>query len=486
MRPSWRPEGATLAETLRGPVAPVADAGPNVLLVTAAQLRFDCVGALGNPVIRTPSLDALAAGGIVFRNAYTASTDGAAARRSLLSGIAPSAAAGRGMEPAGLLRGFHERGYRTAAIGDVPLFRGGCDGAVDTLHTVRRDVPGREPDDYHDGFLAEHGLGRGSGHDSAGEEGWAAPLTEGPDDGRAGPAAQPRRLSDDLSHTAWIADRAIGWLASHDPALPFFAWTSFLEPHDPYAPPAPYAEAYQPDAIPLPPGGSRWRSKPLLTVPRDARLGGDASPCAREGPLRRAAALYYGLVSHLDHHVGRILSALGRLGLRDRTIVIVTSDHGDYLGQYGLCATRPNVPYDALARVPLIVGLPAGTPGERGASCAALVSTMDILPTLAGMAGVDAPRGAQGRDVRGVLRDPGTSRNQPVFVETGAFRAVRSERYKYVYSGRWSEGELYDVLADPFEMSDLSDELPEVVRDHRGLLLDWAIACGMEGGTEMG
>jgi len=172
--------------------------------------------------------------------------------------------------------------------------------------------------------------------------------------------------------------------------------------------------------------------------------------------------------------------------------VIFTSDHGDYLGQYGLFLKHPNLPYDALARVPLIVRSPSTPPEGRGARSPAPVSLMDLLPTALAANGVALPDYVQGRPLGDLLADPTRTRENPVFIETGPYRAVRSARFKYLHAGGGTvggdgggrsgapRGELYDVLDDPYEPRDLGAELPGVAEEHRRLLLDWAIACAWD------
>ena len=455
---------------------------PNVLLITADQLRYDCIGAAGNTVIRTPHIDALARSGVAFQNAYTPATICVPARQSILTGQAPSAHGSmtvRSAIPEGrdtLVKRLRERGYRTAAFGKMHFWPVYADYGFDHMELAEQDGPGWRIDDYHAGYLKDHGLvDRWDLWDQ--QEGYR---TQAPRSYWESYGAAASELPEEHYHTTWIADRTIAWLEARAPSEPFFAWTSFIKPHHPFDPPRPYDALYDPRDVPVPPRNDLWRSKPLLTEFEDPRLGYFDTRSMGDDDLRRVIAMYYGLITHIDHHLGRIVAALDRLGLADTTTVVFTSDHGDYLGQYGLFLKHPNVPYDALARVPLIIR-PAGMSSQAaGTRASALVSTMDLLPTVLASAGVDLPEYVQGRNLTTLFDDPAASLNDPVFIETGSFRAVRTERFAAIHSGSTGTTELYDVLDDPYQTKDLSSELPDIVEQHRRLLLDWAIACSWD------
>lgn len=455
---------------------------PNVLLITADQLRYDCLGVAGNRVIRTPHIDALARSGINFENAYTPATICVPARQSILTGQTPSAHGAmtvRSAIPEGrdtLVKRLRDHGYDTAAVGKMHFWPVYADYGFDHMELAEQDGPGWQIDDYHAGYLKERGLvDQWDLWDQQEPYRKEAPASYWEHYG-----ATASELPDEHYHTTWIADRTIAWLEARDPDEPFFAWASFIKPHHPFDPPRPYDTLYDPQEVPLPSRDELWQSKPLLTELGDPRLGYFDTRSMREDDLRRVIAMYYGLITHLDHHLGRIVAALERLGLAETTTVVFTSDHGDYLGQYGLFLKHPNVPYDPLARVPLIVRPAGARPETLGTRARALVSTMDLLPTVLAGAGIDVPAYVQGRDLSSVLDDPATVLNEPVFVETGPYRAVRTERYTAIHAGTTGTTELYDAIDDPHQTRDLSAELPEIVEQHRRLLLDQAIASAWD------
>lgn len=454
---------------------------PHILFITADQLRWDCLGCAGHPVVQTPHIDRLAHSGIAFTSAYVPATLCVPSRQSILSGMYPSAHGARGnrsalpettpMLPA-LLR---QAGYHTAAFGKMHFRPTYARYGFDLMQLAEQDGEGRLDDDYHSRYLAGLGL----------EDTWdlidqvKSYRDHAPADYWQTYGAQVSSLPDEHYHTTWIADRAIDYLSEAAASdTPFFAWLSFIKPHHPFDPPAPYDRLYDPAAVTLPEPRDGWEGKPLLTAFGDPRAGYFDVRAMTEAQLRRVAALYYGLITHLDHHIGRVLAALAAHGLAERTLVIFASDHGDYLGQYGLFLKHPNVPYDALAKVPFIFA-GAGVNGA-GRLYDAPVSLLDLLPTLVDLAGAGLPPFYQGMSLAPLLDDAEARlHSRPVFCETeGDIKMVRTERYKYLYGGGIEE--LYDLDTDPLETQSIAALMPDIAAQHRALLLDWLIECGWD------
>ncbi len=458
----------------------MGSAGPrrNVLLITADEMRHDCLGVAGHPAVRTPHLDALAARGVRFTNAYTPFPVCVPARMSLLSGQYAHAhgavrnqtmlAPGQPTLP-GLLRAA---GYRTGAFGKMHFWPPYADVGFERMRLAEQNGAGWKIDDYHSDHLAARGLvdrwdlwdQQQPYRDQAPQAYWASF------------GARASELPEADYHTTWIADETISWLRSGD-ARPFFAWVSFIKPHHPFDPPRPWDALYDPGAMPALGDPAAALGKPLMTAGgrRDPRRGHFDLRGFTPQDFGRVAALYYATITHIDHHVGRILSALGDSGQLEDTLVVFASDHGDYMGDYGLILKSPSVPYDALAKVPLLVAGPGCRPGTTSD---ALVSLIDLLPTAAGAASVPVPASVQGRDLAPLLqRATGGPWRDAVFSESGDVKAVRTQRFKYLYNGRLGMEELYDVEADPGELVDLSRTAgaAAVIAGMRHRLLDWMI-----------
>lgn len=435
-------------------------ARPNILWMIADDHRFDALGAAGDPVVRTPALDALAAGGVHFRRNYIMGGNSGAVcvptRASILTGVNPLRAhvgsrpdgpPGAGIAPdlPTLPAVLRREGYRTFAIGKWHNDREGF---------ARGFAGGRH---LFFGGMSDHRRVPVHAYDPTG----AYP----PD---------ARRIAEGFS-SELFADAAIAFLRDQGAALdagrgsgpeapePFCLYVAFTAPHDPRMAPSPYAEMYPPEAVPLPPnfcpdhpfdnGDLHTRDEELAPHPRTPET------------VRRHIADYYAMVSHLDAQVGRILAALRATG-RDRdTIVVYTADHGLALGRHGLLG-KQNL-YDPSVRVPLILSGPGLPPGRR---VEALSMSYDLFPTLCALTGTPVPATVEGRSLL-----PLATGAQAVLHESAwamyryLQRMVTDGRWKLIRYYRSERGgtdrlQLFDLQDDPWEMRDLSAEAVQAPR----------------------
>jgi uncharacterized sulfatase len=271
--------------------------------------------------------------------------------------------------------------------------------------------------------------------------------------------------SADQLHDHAVADEAISFLASRrDRSRPFLAAVGFHSPHVPWQSTAAIhdslsdaafrLERLPTDATPLPAGAVAH--VPGLAVSDDLQ--------------RRTQQAYYAAVSLLDDQVGRVLAALERDGLADRTVVVFTSDHGYHLGWRGQWIKHSIS--EQVLRVPLIVRLPRGL---AGASTDGIVELLDLFPTFCDLAGIPAPAKLDGRSFAPLLRDADAAGKPAAFASMphmwGSGRTVRTARWRYVERLDGSS-ELYDHASDPDEYHDVSadPEHAEVIRQHAALL----------------
>lgn len=435
---------------------------PNVLLITADQLRWDALGCMGNEVIRTPNLDALAARGVQFHNAFTPNPICVPARASIMTGNYPQVCtgtknnAGRIREGQPLLTEVLKAvGYRTYALGKlhfVPYAGPGEPRLVHGFEHVELTESGRilaqfDPrgeqeglEDYFDylkrvgyaGYTRAHGIGNNDVHPSR------SPLPP--------------------EHTVdyWIADCALRQLERHQaesPEGPFFMWISSPKPHSPYDPPDPYDRLYDPREVPPPFGDESLleRINPYIEVSRVRHAQQTLSPQARQV----IKAYYYGCITWLDAMIGRVLDRLARDGVLERTLVLFTADHGDLMGDFGTWFKCNHM--NGSVRVPFIV---AGPGVARGAVSDALVGLQDILPTFAAAADADIGQAVQGCDLSLVLRAPAAAVREVYYSSTleGDFSSamVCDGAWKYVYSVANATEELYDQRQDPGEIDNLA------------------------------
>jgi arylsulfatase A-like enzyme len=244
---------------------------------------------------------------------------------------------------------------------------------------------------------------------------------------------------------------------------PNLLMVGFIKPHHPFDPPAGWADLYDPQALSPLPG---WTEQ----APDEARRGYFDYSTLTEPALRRVMALYYATISHIDHHVGQIVERLKAHGLYDNTLILYTSDHGEYLGfHHRLLKGGPM--YDPLVRVPLIVKYPgAARAGERNDG---LVSHVDLAPTLLAAAGVEAPAYWPGVDL-----GLDTAGREHVFAEDrrGAAYMARSRTGKLL-CGPGPARRFFDLTADPLEMADRRDDpaCRQRIADHEQALARWML-----------
>ena len=514
---------------------------PNFVFIITDQHRADHLGCYGNEIVRTPHIDSIAAKGWRANRFYVANPACMPNRATLMTGRMPSvhrvrangiplpASANTFVE---LLR---QGGYRTASCGKIhlqpmtaegPIFRGdaaeGVQPPPDMAEAWQPDAP---PDFYeqerihrwqndasHDLRLPYYGFEEAHltmMHADGAHGHYGRWLEARHPDSRqllgpehAGDAGKITALQawrtavpEALYSTSYIGERACDFLRRHQAegaAQPFFLQVSFNDPHHPFTPPGKYWDMYDPEAIPLPasfapPAAGAPPPLRYLQAERDeGRSNRDSwlPQAVTEKDVREAIALTYGSITMIDDTVGRILATLDELGLRDDTVVIFTSDHGDFMGDHQLMFKGP-MHYDGLIRVPFIWSDPARD--DRGRVVEALGGTLDIARTVLARAGMAPFNGMQGRDL--LAPDDGRPPREAMLVEEDNQRSFlgfeRPVRLRTLVTDRWrlsvyrgvDWGELYDLENDPQERHNLWD-VPEL-RAIRGELL-WKMVQTME------
>lgn len=454
------------------------ESSPNIIVIYTDQQRADTIRALGAEWMETPNLDRLCAEGTAYINATTPSPVCMPARWSLHTGQWPSRHGcysnhHPGPRPAfslpELLRG---RGYRTALIGKNHSFLGPADWDVFDTAPERSAIHGPHA----------------SSSDAAALNAREAALSQARH-GRLYPSAAPGGLRGDPE--VYKTEAALRFVEQSREA-PFFLWLSYLNPHTPYVAVQSFLDLYTEKAVPEPvvePDGLLAAGKPFRQVFH--QRNNDAVMPFDHETVMQMRRVYFAMVSLIDHEVGRILDYLDRSGLRENTLILFTSDHGDYMGDHGLITKSPSL-YDCLVRVPFIVSQPGTLPqGERRGD---FVSHVDILPTLVRRAGGLPPRDVQGGDFlarRGLelrpaayseygipgrpydewtlrqagyegktFTNPGDPRlpweGNPVAL-SGTIRMARTDEWKLVQETGGTD-ELYDLGSDPYELTNLQGQ----------------------------
>jgi arylsulfatase A-like enzyme len=415
---------------------------PNILLVTTDQQRWDTAGDAAPDFMRTPHFDHLQREGITFSRAYADCPICVASRVSIMTGRTILSHGHRGNGPSTNVMGregtlptcLRELGYQTAAVGKMHFgpqrARHGFDEMIlpsDYYREMRRAG--------HDVQPMRHGLGQ--------NELYAAQAT----------------VPESLTLTSWIAEQCRLYIRERrDPTAPFFLWCSFSKPHPPLDPPEPYYSMYREADIPEPVFGD-WSENercPEAFERFRQRWSLDLLP---PEIIRSARAAYLGLITQIDYNMGRVFAALQDKGLFEDTLVLYTSDHGEYLGDHR--AGAKIFFHEPSAHVPFVVRLPKSWQDRRhGTSVDAPVTLADVLPTLVGAAGGQSPEAADGQDLIALAREQLPEPRQYVasagLRETPNHLSITDGRWKYCYYPEGAAEQLFDLEEDPRELRDLA------------------------------
>ena len=508
---------------------------PNIILITSDQQRADCNG-FENPHIRTPHLDGLARRGTRFSACITPNLVCQPSRASILTGLLPLTHGvwDNGVDldarigADGFAGTLARAGYQTAFLGKAHFatkatfhatgspecrfsqseYGAGWTGPYMGFQHVELAVLGhmhrarpleRPPMGHYERWLIARG------ENEEGLKRWAAETR--PDSG----AAQTWYSALPVAwHTStWVGDRTIAWLnGQRDKARPFCVWASFPDPHHPFDCPEPWSLMYDPKGVPLPKHRARdlerrpwWHkavleSRPQLADPEllKFRAEGSRVPEQSDRQLAEMTANYYGMISLIDHNVGRILTALSDLRLAGDTLVVYTTDHGELLGNHGLFLKHP-IPYEDLLRVTMVAQGPGVAAGKVVSEP---VSTLDLAATFYEYAGIAEPAALQSRSL-GRLLGGGAETRDVAYSEWHVhasrcgvglkLRTVRTKTHKCTFELESGAGELYDLANDPAEMDNrfndpgcatLQKELHDLMRARPGMArADLAEPIGM-------
>ncbi len=441
---------------------------PNVLLICVDDLK-PLLGCYGAPIIQSPNIDRLAARGVLFERAFCNQAVCAPSRNSLMTGLRPQTIGIYDL-PTNFRKGvpdavtvaqyFKGHGYRTEAMGKI--FHVGH-GNVDDK--ISWSVPHWQPkvDNYRlPASTAVTRLSRAGG--------------------ARGTATECADVPDNAYRDGMIAEEAIARLraAKEKPGEPFFLAVGFLKPHLPFVAPKKYWDLYQRQSFDPPKRQEPPEGAPEFAPTKWGELR-QYSDIPKVGPLtveqqRELIHGYHAATSYTDAQIGRVLDALDRSGLAEKTIIVLWGDHGWHLGDHGMWCKHTN--YEQAAHIPVIVVAPGIA--RAGAKTGSLIETVDIYPTLCELAGLPAPKGLDGASFAQVLSQPSAATKKAVFhvYPRGQLMgcAVRTERYRLV---EWKKIgapsdtavlELYDYQADPDETKNLAAEKPEVVAQLRAIL----------------
>ncbi|MEM6281685.1 MAG: sulfatase-like hydrolase/transferase [Chloroflexota bacterium] len=434
---------------------------PNILLITTDQHRRDTLGCYGADVCETPHIHALAAGGVTFDHAYTVTAICTPARASMLTGAAPFRHK--------LLANFERNvGYPTELADDT------------------RMIPHYLPE-YRCANIGKWHVGQQRGPQSFGfnghhYEGWHPPYKH-PDylaylrernlpgftvknevrgifpNGEPGiPQMGVHDAPVEATFCHYLTTRTIEQIEQYSAGdTPFFIACQFYGPHLPYYLPEAVLNRYDPAQVaPHPSMAETFAGKPRVQHNYSQHWGMDTLPWET---WQKLIAAYQGYVSLIDEQVGRLMAALEQNRLADNTIVIFTADHGGFVGNHRLADKGPAM-YDDIYRIPLIVRDPHAS--TAGARTNAMVSLLDVMPTVLDAAGIAAPDDVpiDGDSFLPYARTPGATGRDRITAEFHGHhfpypqRMIRTHRHKLVVNPA-DINELYDLHTDPFELNNI-------------------------------
>lgn len=421
---------------------------PNILFMIADDHRFDAIGAMGDATVQTPTLDSLMARGTTFRQTHIMG--------SLVGAVCvPSRAAV--LTSASLFRSGMQQINRDLAVWPQVMREEG-------YHTFATGKWHNDKQTFTNSFAdgAKIFFGGMSSH-------FEVPVFDYDANGAYPNTA--KYIGEKFS-TEMFTDEAVQFLLEYDADAPFFLYLAFTSPHDPRTPPGEYASMYAPEKIPVPEnfmpehpfdnGEMRIRDEVLAPFPRTPEI------------VQQHIADYYGMISHMDAEIGRVLKTLEATGQLENTLIIYTADHGLAVGQHGLLG-KQNL-YSHSIRVPSIFAGP-GVP--EGKTVDALTYLYDVFPTVCELTDVACPDTVEGSSLVPLMNGSAERVRETVFAAYRDIqRTVSDGRWKlirYYVSEETGAGtnriQLFDLANDPGETTDLST-LPEHAERIQSLAAD--------------
>lgn len=461
-------------------------AAPNVLLLYTDQQRYDSLGCNGSAWADTPNSDRLAYQGTVFPHYFVQSPLCMPSRISFLTGryCGATGAGSNGVRfpehETCVAELFASYGYATANIGKLHLIphanrdHTALHPAFGFDYRLISDEPGCYEDPYLAWVRAKDPAALPYVTTSLPPESKAYGHPELSQRGREVHEIAVWETDENLSHSAFVADRTIDYLSRfRQTDQPFFAIAGFYAPHTPINPPQSCLDRVVRDAVPGRLRGDNYEHGGLGPQP-------DYLTDVSEEQWRDIAWHYHALVTHVDDQIGKILQFLRQAGLDRNTIVVLCSDHGEYLGDYG--RIQKGMPgQDSVTRVPLIVYDPR--PGQRTLVDPerSFVEAVDVMPTLLDMCGLPVAATMQGQSL---LRRPNKTSALTEYFEPQGYAAatIRTEGYRY-YRDSSGREYLFDLVNDPGALRNLAGSQPakSALSDHRALLLDRLLASALVG-----
>lgn len=460
---------------------------PNILWIMVDQLRFDCLGANGNTLIRTPNIDKLAARSANFQQAFVQSPVCVPSRASYFTGRYPHSHKNRvnytPLDSREILAQqiFHDAGYQTGVVGKLHYYPPTAAHARSLKwDQVQLDDGVGSTDKFSD-YVAWRKTRdpKANLHYNT-----TAPI----------PNKNPFRgaIAKEFTPTAWTGAQTRRMLGDFlTSPKPFFLYSSFFKPHSPHTVPEPYDTMYDSVDIPLPAPITLEQIQQLPLPVQKQILRGRPQYAMDRTRLEWIYRSYYSAVTMLDDEIGRILDQLAASPRAANTVIVFTTDHGDQLLEHGL--EGKNLFFEASVRVPFLISWPGHVETGKRTQLAEMV---DLLPTLLELAGLPPRKNIHGRSLftapkrefafaENIIPEVITGGSLNMEFKPGAgiagirhpdAKMLRTSRYKFNYYPG-NGGELYDLASDPHEARNLYAAQPKIVQEMKDRLLDFLITA---------
>ncbi|MCB1095768.1 MAG: sulfatase [Verrucomicrobiae bacterium] len=439
---------------LLAPLHPATAADkPNVLFIISDDLTAEALSCYGNANCKTPAIDALAASGLRFTRAYCQFPVCGPSRAALMSGMYPEAIGVTGNGSAekftamlgdrpSMSQHFIRNGYYAARVskiyhmrvpGDITAGVDGPDHAASWSERFNFKAPEwmTEGERYQ---LTNYKLNFDKDKHYNLGFGGAFYVVKGSSDGREQPDVR-------------AADKAIEIMEQQKDGS-FFLAVGLVRPHVPLVAPSEFYKPYPPENMILPEKhADDWNDIPKSGISMNSGGAGLEDPSTQRGVL----SAYYASVAFMDAQVARIMAALDRLQLRERTIVVFTSDHGYHLGEHDFWQKMSL--HEESTRIPLIVSVP----GKQAGETASLAEQIDIYPTLAELAGLNVPEHCQGVSLASLVDKPTAKTRDSIYCIRGKAQLIRTEQFAFISYGEGGS-ELYDMEKDPKQITNLAED----------------------------
>lgn len=436
----------------------------NVLLIMVDQLRADYLGYAGADFVNTPNIDALASGGRIFHRCYTNSPICAPARISLATGQRPWRLGALDNDVAlpidvpTYYKTLRDHGYHVGCVGKLDLnkpnkingFRGTRPCLYSYGFTQPFEIEGKmhaanspKPRGPYTYYLEQKGLLQ-TFHEhrkDVQQKGFIENLT-----------ASSSVPAEDFADV-YVGEKAVETLHNLDKEYPWHLFVSFPGPHDPFDPPEIYSDSYANKEMPK---AHSWNEKKASWV-----HGRQKSVSSEE--LQKMRQQYCAYIELIDQQIGKIIKTLKDRGDYHNTLVLFTSDHGDMLGDFDL--HNKHVPYESAIHIPLLVSGPTITSGESHA----LIELADIHATILDILDIQPDYKMDATSFKPVLYESKEEHRPWIVAEERHFRCIRDHEYKFIDNYN-DDCELYNLLDDPYELKNIADNNPTLVKTYRNHL----------------